>query len=129
MVMIEDAILGLLPVNLTPFATIGDLPGTQKNEICLMFFDGASNTEYFGARHESTIFQPIMKCVIRHQSYETGKGWVSDIQEALHRYSSEGDGVEGPILSIFLVGSPIYFGRNDQKFHEFQVTFKIQLKE
>lgn len=127
--MIEDYVLGLLPVKLTPFATIGDLPGTQKNEICLMFYDGVTNTEYFGGRQGSTIFQPILKCVVRNNSYEAGKEWIDLLKESLHRYSDAGEGVEGPILSILMVGSPMYLGRNSQKFHEFQVTFKIQTKE
>lgn len=127
--MIEDHILGLLPVELIPFATIGDLPGTQKNEICLMFYDGATNTEYFGCRQGSTIFQPILKCVVRNNSYEAGKKWVEELKESLHRYSDAGEGVEGMILSILMAGSPMYLGRNSQKFHEFQITFKIQTKE
>lgn len=127
--MIEDTILGLLPVELASFATIGDLPGTKKNCVCLIFYDGASNIEYFGARHESTIFQPIMKCVIRNSSYENAMNWVESIKEALHRYSDAGEGVEGPILSILMIGSPMYLGRDEQKFHTFQMTFTIQTKE
>lgn len=127
--MIEDIILGLLPASLAPFATIGDLPGTQKNEICLMFYDGATNTEYFGEKVGSTIFAPIMKCVVRNNSYANAAGWVKDIVDALHRYSDAGEGLEGPILSILMSGSPMYLGRNAQKFHEFQVTFNIQTKE
>ncbi len=124
--MIEDYILGCLPPDLFPFATIGDLPGTQKNEICLMLYDGASNIEYFGQRHESTIYQPIIKFVVRNSDYEQGKGWVEQIEYALHRYSDIGAGVIGPILSIWLVGSPMYLGRNSQKMHEFQITFNVQ---
>lgn len=127
--MIEDSILGLLPLELLPFATIGDLPGTQKNEIGLIFYDGATNTEYFGPRVGSTVFQPIMKCVARNSSYEVAKEWIESIKNALHRYSDSGEGLEGEILSILMVGSPMYLGRNEQKFHEFQVTFNIQVKE
>lgn len=124
--MIEDYILGLLPADLFPFATIGDLPGTQKNEICLMLYDGVTNTEYFGQRHESTVYRPIIKFVVRNNSYEQGKGWTEQIKESLHRYSDKGAGVKGPILGIWLVGFPMYLGRNLQKMHEFQVTFSIQ---
>lgn len=124
--MVEDYILGCLPPELFPFATVGDLPGTQKNEICLMLYDGATNIEYFGQRHESTVYQPIIKFVVRNNSYEQGKGWVEQIKYALHRYSDAGAGVEGPILSILLVGAPMYLGRNPQKMHEFQLTFNVQ---
>lgn len=121
--MIEDLILGLLPAELAPVATIGDLPGTQKNEICIMLFDGAGNFEYFGDRLESTIYQPIVKAIVRNYSYETGKYWSELVKESLHRYTGS------DILSIFLVGSPMYLGRSPQKFHEFQLTFKIKTKE
>lgn len=124
--MIEDYILGLLPPELIPFATIGDLPSTQKNEICLILYDGSVNDEYFGQRHESTVYNPIVKFVIRNSSYEQGKGWAELLQETLHRYSDKGAGVEGPVLSILAVSSPIYLGRNLQKMHEFQVTFRIK---
>lgn len=124
--MIEDYILGLLPAELVPYATIGDLPGTQKNEVCLMLYDGSQNTEYFGMRRESTIYQPIVKFVVRNNSYEQGRSWVTLLKESLHRYSDKGMGVEGPILGIWLVGSPMYLGRNSQKMHEFQITFRTQ---
>lgn len=124
--MIEDALLGLLPAELVPFATIGDLPGTQKNEVCLMMYDGAVNTEYFGSRTGSTIYQPIVKVVARNLSYEVAKQWVDSVKEAFHRYTDTG---EGPLLSILMVGSPMYLGRSAQKLHEFQVTFNIQTRE
>lgn len=124
--MIEDYILGCLPPELFPFATIGDLPGTQKNEICLMPYDGDMNSEYFGQRHESTIYSPIIKFVIRNHSYEQGKGWLEQVKYALERYSDKGAGVDGPILGIWAIGSPMYLGRNAQKMHEFQMTFRVQ---
>lgn len=127
--MIEDILLGLLPAELIPFATIGDLPGTQSNAVCLMLYDGSTNTEYFGGRAGSTIYQPIVKVVSRNYSYETAARWISLVKEALHRYTDADKGTDGPILSIFMVGSPMYLGRSPQKLHEFQVTFTIKTKE
>lgn len=127
--MIEDLILGLLPAELVPFATIGDLPGTQRDEVCIMLYDGVANTEYFGGKSGSTVFQPIAKIVVRNQSYETAKQWVDLVQETLHRYTDASSEIGGPILSIFMVGSPKYLGRGTYKLHEFQVTFNIQMKE
>lgn len=124
--MLEDILLGLLPAKLYPFATIGDLPGTQKDEICLMLYDGMSNAEYFGGRKGSTIYQPIVKVVVRNNSYEVAKQWVEDVKDAFHRYTDEN---RGEVLSILMVGSPMYLGRSPQKLNEFQVTFNIQTKE
>lgn len=127
--MIEDLILGLLPAELVPVATIGDLPSTQKDEICFILYDGATNAEYFGERKGSTIYQPIVKFVTRHHSYETSRQWINMIKDALHRYADVHTEKNGSILSILMVGSPMYLGRSAQKLHEFQVTFNIQVKE
>lgn len=121
--MIEDILLGLLPAELYPVATIGDLPGTQKNAVCLILYDGTSNTEYFGGREGSTVYQPVLKVVVRNDRYETAKQWANMVEKALHRFTG------GVILSVFMVGSPKYLGRSPQKLHEFQVTFNIQTKE
>lgn len=121
--MIEDVLLGLLPVELVPVATIGDLPGTQRDEVCLMLYDGVANDEYFGGRVDSTIYQPIVKVIVRNHSYEVAKQWIDYVKNAFHRYTG------GEVLSIFMVGSPMYLGRNSQKLHEFQVTFNIKMKE
>lgn len=126
--MIEDLILGLFPAELVPVATIGDLPGTQHDEVCIMLYDGVANTEYFGGKQDSTVYQPIVKVVVRNQSYETAKQWINLVQEALHRYTDADSENGGPILSIFMVGSPMYLGRSTYKLHEFQVTFNIQMK-
>lgn len=127
--MIEDVILGLLPAELIPFATIGDLPSVQTDSISLVLFDGVANTEYFGGRKGSTIYQPVVKFVTRNHSYETSRAWVNSIKDALQRYTDMVTNKDGPILSCLLVGSPIYLGRSNIKLHEFQVTFNLQIKE
>jgi hypothetical protein len=121
--MIEDKILGLLPGNLASFAIIGDLPGTKQNIIGIVLYDGNINTEYFGTRTDSTVYRPVIKVVVRHSSYETGKSWVTQVKDALHRYHDD------EILSILLVGSPMYLGKSEEKLHTFQVTFSLQVKE
>ena len=119
--MIEDRILGLLPSSLP--ATIGDLPGTSQNAVCIMLYNGNPNTEYFGSSDSSTVYQPIVKIVVRNQSYEQAASWIKLIKEALHRH------VDDYFMSILLVGSPLYLGKSDQKLHEFQIVFRIQVKE
>jgi hypothetical protein len=120
--MVAEKIRDLLPQEWPLF--IGDLPSTADVAVGVMEYDGATSTEYFGASHES-LFNPIVKIVIRHSSYPTGQAWADEVKNTLHKYHNEGIG----ILSILMVGVPMYLGRNEQKLHEFQVTFNISIKE
>lgn len=120
---IEDLILGALPVELEPYATIGDLPATSKNCIGIMLYDGSYNTEYFGGKSDASIFNPLIKIVVRNNSYEAGQAWCKTIKDTLHRYH------DGRILSMFLIGFPMYLGRDPQKLHEFQLTFVLSTIE
>lgn len=121
--ILSDKILGLLPYELADKVTIGDLPGTSENAICLTEYSGYTNTEYFGMKNDSTTYQPLIKFVVRNFSYETASTYVSEIKECLHKY------VEKGVMYILLVGSPIYLGKSNQKLHEFQVTFKVSINE
>jgi hypothetical protein len=120
--VVAEKIYNLLPLEWP--RVIGDLPSTNDVVVGIMEYDGATSTEYFGAVN-CTVFNPIVKIVIRHTSYPEGQQWSEEVKELLHRYHDEGDG----ILSILMVGTPIYLGRNEQKLHEFQVTFNISVKE
>ena len=120
--MVAEKIYDLLPQEWP--LTIGDLPSTSEVAVGIMEYDGATSTEFFGATNES-LFNPIVKIVIRHTSYPEGQAWADDVKDTLHRFHNEAIG----ILSILMVGVPMYLGRNEQKLHEFQVTFNISIKE
>lgn len=120
--MVAEQIYDLLPQNWP--LVIGDLPSTTDVVVGIMEYDGATSTEYFGVTNKS-VFNPIVKIVIRHSSYPEGQEWAEKVKNTLHRYHNEGIG----ILSILMAGVPIYLGRNEQKLHEFQVTFNISIKE
>ena len=120
--MIAEKIYDLLPQEWP--LVIGDLPSTSNVAVGIMEYDGATSTEYFGATNKS-VFNPIVKIVIRHSSYSEGQSWADEVKNILHRFHDETVG----ILSILIVGTPIYLGRNEQKLHEFQVTFNISVKE
>ena len=120
--MVAEKIYDLLPSE-WPKA-IGDLPSTNNVAIGIIEYDGATSTEYFGATNAS-LFNPIVKIVIRHTSYPEGQSWADEVKDLLHRYHNEDIG----ILSILIVGTPMYLGRNEQKLHEFQATFNISIKE
>lgn len=120
--MVADKIYDLLPANLPK--TIGDLPSTETDAVAIMEYNGATSTEYFGMRNEeNSIFQPIVKIVVRTDSYEEGVAWSELIKQTLHRHTDE------YFISVMLVGTPMYLGRDEMKLHEFQVTFKTQVKE
>ena len=120
--MVAEKIQGLLPQEWP--LVIGDLPSTSDVVVGIMEYDGATSTEYFGDQNKS-LFNPIVKIVIRHTSYPEGQAWADDVKDKLHRYHNEDIGV----LSCLMVGTPMYLGRNEQKLHEFQVTFNISTKE
>ena len=120
--MVADRIYDLLPAELPK--TIGDLPSTETNAVAIMEYDGAASTEYFRMGDaDSSIFQPIVKIVIRTDSYAKGAEWSELIKKTLHRYT------DAYFMSILAVGTPMYLGRDEMKLHEFQVTFKTQIKE
>ena len=120
--MVAEKIHNLLPQEWP--LVIGDLPSTQNIVVGIVEYDGATSTEYFGMESKSS-FKPIVKIVIRHESYSKGQAWSEEVKNVLHRYHNEDIG----ILSCLMVGSPMYLGRNEQKLHEFQVTFNITTKE
>ena len=103
--------------------TIGVLPATRDISVCITEYDGVGSTEYFGATPGSSVLAPIIKCIVRHSSYETGQGWTDAIKSALHRYHDEN------LMSVLLIGAPMYLGLSEEKLHEFQVTFQINIKE
>lgn len=120
--MVAEKIYDLLP-QAWPLV-IGDLPSTADTVVGIVEYDGATSTEYFGATSQS-VFNPIVKIVIRHTSYSEGQAWAEEVKNVLHRYHDEDKG----ILSILMAGTPMYLGRSEQKLHEFQVTFNISIKE
>ena len=123
--MIADDVKALLPEDWP--LNIGDLPSPNVEAVCLIEFDGYYNTQYFGRGYGTMIGHPLVKIVGRSSSYETGEYWMDESKRLLNRYYN--DSGEGEILSITMVGTPTYLGRNNQKFHEFQITFQIQVKE
>lgn len=120
--MVADKIYDLLPADLPK--TIGDLPSTETDAVAIMEYNGATSTEYFGVRNDgNSIFQPIVKIVVRTDSYEEGAAWSELIKQTLHRHTDD------YFISIMMAGTPMYLGRGETKLHEFQVTFKTQVKE
>lgn len=119
--MIAEYIKSLLPSEWP--ITIGDLPSPNVEAIGIVEFDGSYSVEHFGPQSGCSIMKPLVKLVFRGQSYETLASQVETAKQTLHRYHDD------TLLSVMLVGSPMYLGRSEQKYHEFQETFQIQVKE
>lgn len=116
--MVEQHIKALLPPTLP--TVIGELPSTKTNVVSIMLFDGASTEEYFAS---STVYNPVVKIVVRNESYATAQQWIEDIKQVLHKHHDD------YFLSILLRGYPMYLGKDEQKLHEFQIVFNISVKE
>lgn len=116
--MLEQKIKALMPAGVP--SVIGDLPGTTGNLVSIRLFDGGASDEYFGT---DTVFHPVVKFVARHESYETMRNWIEQIKNTYHQYRDE------YFMSIHLIGYPMYLGRGEQKLHEMQASFRINVKE
>ena len=119
--MIAEKIYDLLPEEWPK--VIGDLPATNNVAVGIMEYSGNVSTEYFGPQTGCSIISPVLKIVVRHNSYETGQQWATEVKDILHRYHDD------KLLNVLLVSTPIYLGRSPEKLHEFQVTFNTIIKE
>lgn len=116
--MVEKHIYDLLPATLPK--VIGDLPATATNAVAIMLFNGVANLEYFQC---DTVYKPVVKIVVRNSSYEVAQQQISVIRNTLHKHTDD------YFMSIFMQGYPVYLGKDEQKLHEFQIVFNIQVKE
>lgn len=117
--MVAEKIYDLLPDTLPKY--IGDLPSSPDTAVAIMEYSSDDGTYYFSKPY--SLFRPVIKIVVRTPSYEVGRDWVEEIKETLHRYH------DSFFVSILTIGTPIYLGRDEMKLHEFQVTFRTQIKE
>lgn len=122
--MVASKVKDLLPSNWP--ITVGDLPAANVEAVGIIEFDGYFNTMYLGMPQNAAVLQPLVKIVARSQSYAQGELWMDQAKEYLNGYV---DPWQGDIMSIVMVGTPTYLGRNEQKLHEFQVVFQVLVKE
>lgn len=116
--MVEKHIYDLLPTTLPK--VIGDLPATASNAVAIMLFNGVANLEYFKC---DTVYNPVVKIVVRNSSYDVAQQQILDIRNVLHKHTDD------YFMSIYMQGYPVYLGKDEQKLHEFQVVFNIQVRE
>lgn len=116
--MIAEYVQSLLSGNLPAF--VGELPSQRENAVAVIEYSGNVNTEYFD---DNTMFEPIVKIVVRNKSYPVAQEQMNTVIKKLHRYHDDF------LLLCVVVGQPMYLGKGDAGLHEFQVTFRTQIKE
>jgi|LSQX01.2.fsa_nt_gb hypothetical protein len=116
---IAEVVQGLLSSEAK--VVVGDFPSLDAEGISVKLGEGEEATRYLGMT--TTINRPYIIVVARSESYSTAKQWLASCRAILDGYRSDN------ILGILVTTPTIYIGRDDQKMHDFQVTYKIMIKE
>ena len=122
--MVADNVYNILVTKGLP-CYVGQLPSSPDNVVAIMEYSNYGTVNYFGgiASGNGDVCSPLVKIVARNASYSDGSTIIESVKEALNKYCDD------TLLSVVMVGSPLYLGRGESKLHEFQVTFKICVKE
>lgn len=121
---IAETIQGLLsPVVSKCF--VGDFPSLGAEGVSIKLYEGEELDKYFGSTPTTptvTLYKAKVLLTARGVDYAITLDWLSDIRATV-------DGYRCSSLGITLLAPPSYIGRDDQKLHEFQVTYKTLIKE
>lgn len=112
----------LIPSSVKP-RFVGDIPSQSDEGVALSLYGTDMIARYLGT--STTIYSQLVQCNIRTKKYEKGTKFMQQVRENLDEYCNEEDG----ILSVILTEGDNYLGVNEEKLHEFQLTFKILVKE
>lgn len=104
-----------------PKSFVGDFASLDADGVSIKLSEGEDTTRYLGMT--TTIRRPYVVIVARSSTYSTAETWLASIRTRIDTYRS------GDILSILMSTPPLYLGRDDQKMHEFQVIYKVMMKE
>lgn len=112
----------LIPSSVKP-RFVGDIPSQSDEGVALSLSGTEGITRFFGSN--ISLIEQMVQCNIRTEKYEKGTKFMQQIIESLDKYHNEQDG----ILSVLLSDGDNDLGVNEEKLHEFQLTFKILAKE
>ena len=112
----------LIPSSVKP-RFVGDIPSQSDEGVALSLYGTEGITRFFGSN--ISLIEQMVQCNIRTEKYEKGTKFMQQIIESLDKYHNEQDG----ILSVLLSDGDNDLGVNEEKLHEFQLTFKILAKE
>ena len=110
-----------IPATISP-RFVGELPSQSDEGVALSPDDGQDNTTFFAT--STAIRRPYVQCLIRTKEYSKGEKFGEQVIKSLDGFS---DGTT--ILQVRAQSALMYIGRNEEKLHEFQVMFKILVKE
>lgn len=113
-----------LIADIVPDLYIGDFPSLGGEGVAIRLNSGTEMLNFFSAGVSPRISKPTLLLVARSANYSTAQRWLEDIRRRVDRYVEPGG-----LLGIFLQEPPTYAGRDEQKLHEFQVTYSTLIKE
>ena len=102
---------------------VGDIPSQSEEGVSLSMVNGEENVRFFSTNE--VLYRPYIQCFIRTSKYVRGDVFASRVIQALDKFYDLDKG----ILNIVLLGSPTYLGKNEDKLHEFQLTFRSIILE
>lgn len=100
---------------------VGELNALNEEGVMLHIVSAGISQDYF---IEGTHDRPLARFVTRSAQYLKGKDWCEHLSAALHRYSDDAVLLD----SSFQAGSWQYLGRNQEHYHEFQITFQLMIR-
>lgn len=112
----------LIPDNVQP-RFVGEIPSQSDEGVALTLGGTGTITRFFGS--STKLIDQIVVCNVRTRKFSKGTDILNTVIEALDNYRSEQDNV----LGVLLIDGDSYLGTNEEKLHEFQITFKTIVKE
>ena len=102
---------------------IGEPPAHVRKCLAIRYWGGDQATEHFG------VSKPLQRqgvlMVSRGENFEEAAAFLETAQQFFHKYSDSENG----IAAMFVRGNILYLGRSEEHVHEFQLLFKIIVKE
>lgn len=111
----------LIPPEVNP-VFIGEIPSQSDEGVALAPTD--LETRYWFLGQEESIVTPYIQCSIRTKEYLKGENFSDILLKVLN-----GTIEDENLLGIRPITYTNYLGKNEDKLHEFQLTFKVILKE
>lgn len=121
MIGLCEKLLELIPPEVYP-KFVGEIP--SQSDIGVSLSPNDAEVIYYFLGQSETIQIPYVQCNIRTEKYTTGEEYADKVSKALNGYT-DGDN----ILCVRPDGRVVYLGKNEDKLHEFQLQFKVILKE
>lgn len=109
-----------------PATYVGEPPSHVTECVGIRSWGGALATEYFGGSAAPPATQrPNVLFVARSKEFSNANTALEVVQQLFNRYSSPENGID----AMFVRGNILYLGQSEEHVHEFQLMFKLIVKE